>query len=153
MGMSVGENKGGAMAEMNVVPLIDILLVLLIIFMVITPLTPTGMDTLVPQPNPNQQQGLDAMVPQPAIDGPNDPVDSIIVLQVLSDGGLRINQEPVAWDHLADRMAAIYKERARKVAFIRGEAPVEFALVARVIDVHGSGISVGLLTPGLEQQR
>ena len=40
MGMSVGENKGGAMAEMNVVPLIDILLVLLIIFMVITPLTP-----------------------------------------------------------------------------------------------------------------
>jgi len=51
-------------------------------------------------------------------------------------------------------MAAIYKERARKVAFIRGEAPVEFALVARVIDVlHGSGISVGLLTPGLEQQR
>ncbi len=59
MGMSVGENKGGAMAEMNVVPLIDILLVLLIIFMVITPLTPKGMDTLVPQPNPNQQQNQD----------------------------------------------------------------------------------------------
>jgi len=50
MGMSVGENTGGAMAEMNVVPLIDILLVLLIIFMVITPLTPKGMDALVPQP-------------------------------------------------------------------------------------------------------
>ena len=59
MGMSVGDNKGGAMAEMNVVPLIDILLVLLIIFMVITPLTPKGMDTLVPQPNPNQQQNQD----------------------------------------------------------------------------------------------
>ena len=59
MGMSVGENKGGAMAEMNVVPLIDILLVLLIIFMVITPLTPKGLDTLVPQPNPNQQQNQD----------------------------------------------------------------------------------------------
>ena len=51
MGMSVGDNKGGSMAEMNVVPLIDILLVLLIIFMVITPLTPKGLDTLVPQPN------------------------------------------------------------------------------------------------------
>jgi biopolymer transport protein ExbD len=73
---------------------------------------------------------------------------------VLSNGDLRINQEPVAWDHLADRMEAIYKERPRKVAFIRGGAPVEFALVARAIDLlHGSGISVGLLTPGLEQQR
>ena len=54
MGMSVGENKGGAMAEMNVVPLIDILLVLLIIFMVITPLTPKGLDALVPQPIPTR---------------------------------------------------------------------------------------------------
>jgi biopolymer transport protein ExbD len=76
------------------------------------------------------------------------------VVQVLSNGDLRINQEPVSWDHLADRMENIYKQRATKVAFIRGEAPVEFALVARVVDVlHGSGISVGLLTPGLEQIR
>ncbi|HEV3374053.1 MAG TPA: biopolymer transporter ExbD, partial [Candidatus Acidoferrum sp.] len=59
MGMAVGGKKGGAIAEMNVVPLIDILLVLLIIFMVITPLTPKGLDTLVPQPNPNQQQNVE----------------------------------------------------------------------------------------------
>jgi biopolymer transport protein TolR len=137
MAMQVGGANRGTYTEMNVVPLIDILLVLLVIFMSAS----------------HQQKGLKAMVPQPAIDRPNEPDDSIVV-QVLSEGGLRINQEPVAWDHLADRMEAIYKNRARKVAFIRGEAPVEFALVARVVDVlHGSGISVGLLTPGLEQRR
>jgi len=73
---------------------------------------------------------------------------------VLSDGELRINRDPVGWDQLATRLERIYRQRANKVAFIRGEAPVEFALVARVVDVmHGSGISVGLLTPGLEQSR
>lgn len=138
MTVQVGGSNRGIYTELNVVPLIDILLVLLVIFM----------------SAPHQQKGLDAMVPQAApIAGPARP-DPVIVVQVLSDGGLRINQEPVAWEHLADRLETIYKQRAGKVAFIHGEAPVEFALIARVVDVmHGSGISVGLLTPGLEQIR
>jgi biopolymer transport protein TolR len=139
MGMQVSDSKGGVFVEMNVVPLIDILLVLLVIFMII----------------PHQQKGLDASIPQPATQpAPPEPQPDVIVVQVLSNGELRINQEPVAWDELANRLEAIYKQRASKIAFIRGDAPVEFAQVARVVDVmHGSGISVGLLTPGLEQSR
>ena len=139
MAMQVGGSNRGIQAEMNVVPLIDILLVLLVIFMII----------------PTHQKGLDALVPQPPSKTLQHPVDDVvIVVQVDGRGELRINQKPVVWDQLENRLETIFKQRATKVAFIRGEAPVEFALVARVIDVmHGSGISVGLLTPGLEQIR
>ena len=139
MAMNVGGDQGGVFAEMNVVPLIDILLVLLVIFMII----------------PHHQKGLDALLPQPATRPAAAPdPETVIVVQVLSNGELRINWEPVAWDQLGNRLEAIFKERATKVAFIRGDAPVEFAQVARVVDVmHGSGISVGLLTPALEQSR
>jgi biopolymer transport protein ExbD len=136
MAIQVGSNRG-IHADVNVVPLIDILLVLLVIFMII----------------PHHQKGLDAIVPQQASEPPQQ-FETVIVIQVKADGELRINQDPVSWDELGQQLEAIFKERARKVAFIRGEAPVEFAQVARVVDVmHGSGISVGLLTPGLEQIR
>jgi biopolymer transport protein ExbD len=138
MGMLVGGSKGAAFTEMNVVPLIDILLVLLVIFMSM----------------PSQQKGLQTAIPQPRpTGGQNEPID-VIVVQVLSNGELQINQEPVSWDQLAVRLDQVFQERARKVAFIRGQAPVEFARVARVVDIlHGRGVSVGLLTPGLEQSR
>ncbi len=137
MAIQVGSNRG-IQAEVNVGPLIDILLVLLVIFMII----------------PHNQKGLEATVPQPSTDSRPATDEGVIVIQVKADGELRINQDPVSWDQLGHRLEAIFKERARKVAFIRGEAPVEFAQVARVVDVmHGSGISVGLLTPGLEQIR
>ncbi len=144
MGMSVGENTGGAMAEMNIVPLIDILLVLLIIFMVITPLTPKGMDALVPQPNPNQKQEQDLS-------------DKTVVVQVIADpksdkSKLKINNEDVTWENLGSRMEQIFKERAEKVAFVKGDNDVMFMDVARAIDImRGAGIDkVGLITAKLE---
>src|SRR5260370_11677254 len=99
MGMQVGESKGGAIAEMNVVPLIDILLVLLIIFMVITPLPPKGMDTLVPQPNTNQQQNQELE-------------NQTLLLQVLMNGKVKINNEDATWDGLGPRLEQIFKDRA-----------------------------------------
>ena len=138
MGMIVG-GKRGIVSEMNVVPLIDILLVLLVIFMII----------------PVYSKGLDAVIPQQSTRPPEEiPIDSgVIVIQVFADGTLRINQEPVAWDALSSRLEKVFKQRASRIAFIRGDGPVEFGVVAKVIDVmHTSGIaSVGLLTPGLEK--
>jgi biopolymer transport protein TolR len=142
MGMQVGENKGGAIADMNVVPLIDILLVLLIIFMVITPLTPKGLDTLVPQPNPNQQQNQELE-------------NKTVVVQVLKTGlqtTLKINQEDANWNTLGPRLEVIFKERADKIAFVKGDNDVLFQEVARAIDVmRSAGIDkVGLITAKLE---
>jgi len=102
MGMDVGGDKGGAMATPNVVPLIDILLVLIIIFMVITPLTPKGLDTLVPQPSPNQQQNVELE-------------NKTVVVQVEKNGKLKINNEDTTWEGLGPRIEQIFKERAEKL--------------------------------------
>jgi biopolymer transport protein TolR len=139
MGMVVG-GKRGIVSEMNVVPLIDILLVLLVIFMMIPP----------------HNKGLQALIPQQTTEQtPQEPLPTVVVVQVAGDGSLRINQEPVQWQNLESRLEEIFKQRAERVAFIRGEDAVEFSEVARVIDVmHTSGIaSVGLLTPDLEKGR
>ena len=139
------------MATLNVVPLIDILLVLIIIFMVITPLTPKGLEALIPQPAPpNQTQQQDI-------------AQRTIVVQVLETGrldadglaqsvALKINEEDATWDSLGPRLSDIFKERAEKVAFIKGDDKVRFADIARAIDImRSSGIDkVGLITANLE---
>lgn len=137
MGMSVG-GKRGIVSEMNVVPLIDILLVLLVIAMIVQVHT-VGEEALIPQ----------AMMAETS----PPPMPDVVVIQVLADGTLKINQEPVTFEKLGPRIEEIFRQRASRIAFIRGDQPVEFGVVANVIDVmHTSGIaSVGLLTPDLEK--
>jgi biopolymer transport protein ExbD len=139
MGMDVGGESGGSMATPNVVPLIDILLVLIIIFMVITPLTPKGLDTLVPQPSPNQQQNTELE-------------NKTVVVQVMTGDKLKINNEDTSWDGLGPRIEQIFKERAEKIAFVKGDNDVMFQQVARAIDImRGAGIDkIGLITAKLE---
>ena len=138
MGMSVG-TKGGAMAEMNIVPLIDILLVLLIIFMAISPTI---------------SMGLSAMVPQPAPPGAPDQavMAKTIVVQILKDNKVMMNEEPSSWDGLQARLDQIFKQRAEKIAFVKGDDSVFFGEVAKAIDImRAAGIDkVGLLTPRME---
>ena len=136
MAMSIGGPGGGPTSDMNVTPLIDVLLVLLIIFMVITPLTPRGVEALVPQMHQ----------PAPVVPEPTTVV--LQVLQIADSTVLKVNQDVVSWDDVSERLTEIYKTRAEKVLFVRGDDDVPFEAVARAIDIaHSAGVDkVGLMT-------
>ena len=141
MSMSTGGKKGGPLTDMNLTPLIDVLLVLLIIFMVITPLTPKGLEALVPQPNP----------PDETEPPPED--DRTVVVSVTADGAIMINRDPSSWETLETQLFEVFKTRAERVMLVRGAPSLGYGDVARVIDIgKGAGVDkIGLITEDLDQ--
>ena len=138
MGMG-GGGTGGAVSEINVTPLIDVLLVLLIIFMVIVPVTPKGLDTLIPQPPKNKT--------------PDVQNDRTIVVQVQSNGAgapsYKINDQAFNKTDIESKLADIFATRQEKVMFVDGDKDLDFAPIAEVIDFgHQAGVdNIGIMTP------
>jgi biopolymer transport protein ExbD/biopolymer transport protein TolR len=139
MGMGGGGGSGHAMSEINVTPMIDVLLVLLIIFMVIVPVTPKGLNTLIPQPPKNHE------------DTPDN--SRTIVVQVLANGkgepSYLINETPFPKSGLESQLVAIFAARQEKVMFVKGDASLDFSKIAEVIDMgHQAEVdNIGLITP------
>jgi biopolymer transport protein TolR len=139
MAMAVGGPKSGPRCDINMTPMIDILLVLLIIFMVITPLTPHGLEALAPEPPDKKNQ-------------PPPDQDRTVVIVIDKDKSMHINNEDTDMDKLGPRLEQIFKTRAERVVFVKGDPDLEYQTVARAIDVaKGAQIDkVGLMTPKLE---
>ena len=129
----------GPKSDINMTPMIDVLLVLIIIFMVITPLTPHGLEALVPQPPPPNQK-------------PNLADQRTVVIVLNKDKSIEINNEPTTEEKLGARLEEIFKTRAERVVFVKGDPDLEFQYIAKAIDIaHGAGIDkVGLMTPQME---
>jgi biopolymer transport protein ExbD len=138
-----GGGGGGVSSDINVTPLIDVLLVLIIIFMVIQPQNPKGLEALVPQPPKDQKQ-------------PPPDNDRTIVLQVLSGGGgipvYKINDQQFAKDEITPELTKIFSTRQEKVMFIKGDKDLSFGPIAEGIGFGKAAdvTNIGIMTPMVE---
>jgi biopolymer transport protein ExbD len=134
MGMSAEGGGGGHSNEINVTPMIDVLLVLLIIFMMIIPMSRKAIDTQLPDPNP-------------AVATANSANDQI-VLSVLPDGVFKINQDEVSREGLFNKLRSVYDPRPDKIIFVKGDSTVSYGDVVFAMDqARGAGVKVIGITP------
>jgi biopolymer transport protein TolR len=138
MGMGVVVGGRGIVSDVNVVPLIDILLVLLVIFMIIP-----------------HQKGLQAALPQQTDCRVSCESPETIIVQIASDGSVQINQSAVQLEQLSAQLQEIFARRSERVAFLQADRSLEFQAVAQVLDLmHSAGASpIGLLSSELEKNR
>ena len=120
-----------APAEPNVTPMLDVMLVLLIIFIAASVRVFQTMDVVLPQPCVGECAG-----------------GASIVLEVLPGPAYRINSQPIRADHLADRIADIYRDRPDKIIQVTGSPRVSYAAVVNAMDVaKASGVRVIAVSP------
>ncbi|HJQ10529.1 MAG TPA: biopolymer transporter ExbD [Gemmatimonadaceae bacterium] len=134
MAMSGGNPSSGLQNEINVTPMIDVLLVLLIIFMMVIPMSRKAIDLQLPDPTPDNT--------------PQGPPPSQIVLEVLPANTFKVNSQPIAKNDLAKRLKEIYDPRPDKIIFIKGDPTVKYSDVIYAMDVaRGAGVKVIGATP------
>ena len=134
MAMSSGSPSTGLTNEINVTPMIDVLLVLLIIFMMVIPMSRKAIDLQLPDPTPDNT--------------PQGPPPSQIVLEVLPGNVFKINSQPVAKNDLQKRLKEIYDPRPDKIMFIKGDPTVKYSDVINAMDAaRGAGVKVIGATP------
>jgi biopolymer transport protein TolR len=133
MAMS-GGGTGHLTNDINVTPMIDVLLVLLIIFMMVIPMSRKAIDLQLPDPTPQPDQ--------------SGPPPSQIVLEVLPGNVFKINSQPVSRNDLARKIKEIYDPRPDKIIFVKGDPSVKYSDVITAMDVaRGSGVKVIAATP------